>query len=64
MLEVKSVRRLPTGMWRYELSDGEVYLVTEMFGWIFDRMLEPVPHPRVEEVQKAIVRWMLRDADV
>lgn len=62
LLEVKTCRRMPTGMWRFEMTDGEVYLVTEMFGWVFDKMLEPVAHPRVDEVQKAVLRWMLRDS--
>lgn len=61
-LDVKTYRRMPTAMWRFELSDGETYLVTEMFGWIFDKMLVPIPHPRVDEVQQAILRWMMTDS--
>lgn len=53
-MNVRKAKKIVTSvMERYDMEDGSVFFVNR-FGWIFDHMMIPVPHPDVDDVMRAI----------
>lgn len=47
------------GLVQYTAEDGRVFSVDHR-GWIFDVDSNPVPHPLVDDVMRAIIAWERR----
>lgn len=55
-MQVRISDTRPNSTRRYVMIDGAVFWVDHR-GWIFDAKWQPVPHPEVDAVMRAVVEY-------